>query len=203
MQKTLDAFLIMLWAGSFNAQTVFMPCCWPTFVVWLRDCSPPCYRPFLARFGLIWSDGVRYVCLNVQAKEHGFGMVGTFNTCTSTGSIGVYARKLADEGLIAFCFAQSPEARWTIVAVFLMHGSIKKIQVLGASFWLSSVLFSLVCFFNALLCLPTLFVFGVWTLLLFFYISSLQAARVRWAWVVSFGCYKLRVRYLGYFLAVW
>lgn len=44
-----------------------------------------------------------------KAKEHGFGMVGTFNTCTSTGSIGVYARKLADEGLIAFCFAQSPE----------------------------------------------------------------------------------------------
>lgn len=44
-----------------------------------------------------------------QAKEHGFGMVGTFNTSTSTGSIGYYAKTIADAGLIAFCFAQSPE----------------------------------------------------------------------------------------------
>lgn len=36
-------------------------------------------------------------------------MVGTFNTSTSTGSIGYYARTIADAGLIAFCFAQSPE----------------------------------------------------------------------------------------------
>lgn len=46
-----------------------------------------------------------------QAKEHGFGMVGTFNTSTSTGSIGYYAKAIADAGLIAFCFAQSPEVR--------------------------------------------------------------------------------------------
>lgn len=38
-------------------------------------------------------------------------MVGTFNTSTSTGSIGYYARTIADAGLIAFCFAQSPEVR--------------------------------------------------------------------------------------------
>eukprot|EP00752_Nemacystus_decipiens_P013897 g12336.t1 len=44
-----------------------------------------------------------------KAKEHGFGMVGTFNTSTSTGSIGYYAKTIADAGLIAFCFAQSPE----------------------------------------------------------------------------------------------
>ncbi|CAN0093007.1 unnamed protein product [Ectocarpus sp. 4 AP-2014] len=44
-----------------------------------------------------------------KAKEHGFGMVGTSNTSTSTGSIGYYARAIADAGLIAFCFAQSPE----------------------------------------------------------------------------------------------
>lgn len=47
----------------------------------------------------------------VKAKEHGFGMVGTFNTSTSTGSIGYYAKTIADAGLIAFCFAQSPEVR--------------------------------------------------------------------------------------------
>ncbi|CAM9543945.1 unnamed protein product, partial [Choristocarpus tenellus] len=43
------------------------------------------------------------------AKDHGFGMVGTFNTSTSTGSIGYYAKAIADAGLIAICFAQSPE----------------------------------------------------------------------------------------------
>lgn len=44
-----------------------------------------------------------------KAKEHGFGMVGTFNTCTSTGSLGAYVKKIAEEGLIGFAFAQSPE----------------------------------------------------------------------------------------------
>lgn len=48
-----------------------------------------------------------------QAKEHGFGMVGTSNTSTSTGSIGYYARAIADAGLIAFCFAQSPEVQYS------------------------------------------------------------------------------------------
>lgn len=51
----------------------------------------------------------------LQAKEHGFGMVGTFNTSTSTGSIGYYARTIADAGLIALCFAQSPEARLALM----------------------------------------------------------------------------------------
>lgn len=41
-------------------------------------------------------------------------MVGTSNTSTSTGSIGYYARAIADAGLIAFCFAQSPEVRGAI-----------------------------------------------------------------------------------------
>lgn len=54
-------------------------------------------------------------CIALQAKEHGFGMVGTFNTCTSTGSIGYYAKKIADAGFISFCFAQSPEVRWVSV----------------------------------------------------------------------------------------
>ena len=49
--------------------------------------------------------------LRPQAKEHGFGMVGTFNTSTSTGSVGYYARTITDAGMIAFCFAQSPEVR--------------------------------------------------------------------------------------------
>lgn len=38
-------------------------------------------------------------------------MVGTSNTSTSTGSIGHYAKTIAEAGLIAFCFAQSPEVR--------------------------------------------------------------------------------------------
>ena len=44
-----------------------------------------------------------------KAKEHGFGMVGTFNTSSSTGAIGYYANKIAQEGLIGWVFAGSPE----------------------------------------------------------------------------------------------
>lgn len=54
---------------------------------------------------------LRFIECSPKAKEHGFGMVGTFNTSTSTGSIGYYAKTIADAGLIAFCFAQSPEVR--------------------------------------------------------------------------------------------
>jgi LDH2 family malate/lactate/ureidoglycolate dehydrogenase len=43
-----------------------------------------------------------------KARAHGFGIAGTFNTHTSTGAIGYYARKLAEEGLLGFVFAGSP-----------------------------------------------------------------------------------------------
>jgi LDH2 family malate/lactate/ureidoglycolate dehydrogenase len=43
-----------------------------------------------------------------KAKEQGFSIVGTFNTYTSTGAIGYFARRLAAEDLIAFVFAGSP-----------------------------------------------------------------------------------------------
>lgn len=43
-----------------------------------------------------------------KAKEHGFGIVGTFNTYSSTGAIGYYASEIARQGLIGFAFAGSP-----------------------------------------------------------------------------------------------
>ncbi|MEK6962957.1 MAG: Ldh family oxidoreductase [Nanoarchaeota archaeon] len=42
-----------------------------------------------------------------KGKEHGFGIAGTNNTCTSTGAIGYYARKVAEQGLIGFVFSGS------------------------------------------------------------------------------------------------
>lgn len=44
-----------------------------------------------------------------KAKEHGFGIVGTNNTNTSTGAIGYFANKIAKEGFVAFIYAGSPE----------------------------------------------------------------------------------------------
>lgn len=44
-----------------------------------------------------------------KAKEHGFGMIGTHDTNTSTGALGYWADKVAREGLIGFVFAGSPE----------------------------------------------------------------------------------------------
>ncbi|MBI4163914.1 MAG: Ldh family oxidoreductase [Candidatus Aenigmarchaeota archaeon] len=44
-----------------------------------------------------------------KAKEHGFGIVGTHNTKTSTGAIGYYANEIAKQGYIGFVFAGSPE----------------------------------------------------------------------------------------------
>lgn len=43
-----------------------------------------------------------------KAKEHGFGIVGTNNTASSTGALGYYAREIAREGMIGFVFAGSP-----------------------------------------------------------------------------------------------
>lgn len=44
-----------------------------------------------------------------KAKEHGFGICGTNNTCTSSGALGYYAEHVAKQGLIALVFAVSPE----------------------------------------------------------------------------------------------
>jgi LDH2 family malate/lactate/ureidoglycolate dehydrogenase len=55
-----------------------------------------------------------------KAREHGFGIVGTNNTNTSTGAIGYFASKAAQAGFIGFIFSGSPE----FVA---MHGSYEPI----------------------------------------------------------------------------
>jgi LDH2 family malate/lactate/ureidoglycolate dehydrogenase len=55
-----------------------------------------------------------------KAKRYGFGIVGTFNTNTSTGAIGYYANKIAKQGYIGFVFAGSPESVNT-------HGSYEPI----------------------------------------------------------------------------
>uniref|UniRef100_A0A0G4HWQ3 Malate dehydrogenase n=1 Tax=Chromera velia CCMP2878 TaxID=1169474 RepID=A0A0G4HWQ3_9ALVE len=44
-----------------------------------------------------------------KAKDHGIGMVGTFNTSTSSGYLGYYAKRAADKGLVTIIFANSPE----------------------------------------------------------------------------------------------
>lgn len=43
-----------------------------------------------------------------KAREHGFGIVGTYNTYSSTGALGYYATEIAKQGLIGFAFAGSP-----------------------------------------------------------------------------------------------
>ena len=43
-----------------------------------------------------------------KAKESGVGIAGNFNTDESTGALGYYARKIADQGLIGFAFASAP-----------------------------------------------------------------------------------------------
>ena len=55
-----------------------------------------------------------------KAADHGFGIVGTNNTSTSTGAIGYYAARIARAGLLGFVFAGSPE---TVNA----HGSYEPI----------------------------------------------------------------------------
>lgn len=44
------------------------------------------------------------------ARGSGFGLVGTFNTNTSTGALGYYARQVAESGFICFAFAGSRPA---------------------------------------------------------------------------------------------
>ncbi len=55
-----------------------------------------------------------------KATEHGFGIVGTHNTSSSTGAIGYYANEIAKQGLLGFAFAGSPET-------VAMHGSYQPI----------------------------------------------------------------------------
>ncbi|HYD34701.1 MAG TPA: Ldh family oxidoreductase [Vitreimonas sp.] len=43
-----------------------------------------------------------------KAKEHGFGIVGTNHTASSTGAIGYYAEQIARQGYIGWVFAGSP-----------------------------------------------------------------------------------------------
>jgi len=43
-----------------------------------------------------------------KTKEHGFGIVGTKNTCSSTGAIGYYVREIARQDYLGFAFAGSP-----------------------------------------------------------------------------------------------
>ncbi len=68
-----------------------------------------------------WNQGMVVVAQATEtaihkAKEHGFGMVGTRKTNSSTGAIGYYARQIAAAGLLGFVFSGSAE----FVA---MHGS--------------------------------------------------------------------------------
>jgi len=44
-----------------------------------------------------------------KAKAGGVAVVGTYNTCTSTGMLAYYAGRIADAGLVAFAMAGSPE----------------------------------------------------------------------------------------------
>lgn len=44
-----------------------------------------------------------------KAQRHGVGIVGTNHTFTSTGALGYYAERIANDGFIALVFAQSPE----------------------------------------------------------------------------------------------
>ena len=48
------------------------------------------------------------IALN-KGLEQGVGIVGTFNTASSTGAIGYYVSKIAKGGLIGLNFARSPE----------------------------------------------------------------------------------------------
>lgn len=43
-----------------------------------------------------------------KAREHGFGIAGSRNTKSSTGAIGFYAKKIAEQNLLGFVFAGSP-----------------------------------------------------------------------------------------------
>lgn len=43
-----------------------------------------------------------------KAKKSGIGMVGNFNSSESTGALGYYSKKIADQGLIGITYASAP-----------------------------------------------------------------------------------------------
>lgn len=43
-----------------------------------------------------------------KAKKSGIGLVGNFNASESTGALGYYAKKMADQGLIGIAYASAP-----------------------------------------------------------------------------------------------
>jgi LDH2 family malate/lactate/ureidoglycolate dehydrogenase len=55
-----------------------------------------------------------------KAQKSGFGIVGTFNTNTSSGAVGYVASVLARHGFVAFVFGRSPER-------VAMHGSYEPV----------------------------------------------------------------------------
>lgn len=55
-----------------------------------------------------------------KAKRYGFGIVGIFNTASSTGAIGYFANEIAKLGYIGFVFAGSP-------ATVNTHGSYEPV----------------------------------------------------------------------------
>lgn len=44
-----------------------------------------------------------------KVKKNGIALAGTNNTSTSSGAIGYFARKIADEGFVGFVFSRAPE----------------------------------------------------------------------------------------------
>jgi L-2-hydroxycarboxylate dehydrogenase (NAD+) len=58
--------------------------------------------------------------VEAKAEKSGFGIVGTFNTNTSSGAIGYVASELARRGFIGFVFGRSPER-------VAMHGSYEPV----------------------------------------------------------------------------
>ena len=56
---------------------------------------------------LVLSEAMRLAA--EKASAHGFGIVGTNNTSTSTGCLAYYAEALAKQGNIGVVLAQSPE----------------------------------------------------------------------------------------------
>lgn len=44
-----------------------------------------------------------------KAKKNGFAIAGTCNTNTSSGAIGYYASRFAEDGMIGFAFSRSPQ----------------------------------------------------------------------------------------------
>ena len=58
--------------------------------------------------GMVVMDRAMNIALE-KAKKYGFGIVGTNNTCTSTGAIGYYANIIAKKGYLGFVYAGSPE----------------------------------------------------------------------------------------------